>query len=226
MSRIVIFANGELAHPQQVRALIRPDDEILCADGGTRHALALELKPAAVIGDLDSISDAERERLEGEGVTFRRHPRDKDETDLELALRHALERAPSAIVIIGALGKRLDHTLGNIGLLADPALAGSDVRLDDGLEEVLLCRRQAEIRGKPGELVSLIPWGGAARGIFTTGLKWRLRSETLHPAKTRGVSNEMLEPVAHISLSSGLLLVIHRRQTQAENRKQQEERIP
>lgn len=226
MSRIVIFANGELAHPQLVRAVIRRDDEILCADGGTRHALALELKPAMVIGDLDSITEAERRRLEGEGVAFRKHPRDKDETDLELALRDALERAPSAILIIGALGERLDHTLGNIGLLADPALAGSDVRLDDGLEEVLMCRRQAEIRGNPGQLVSLIPWGGAARGIFTTGLKWRLRSETLYPAKTRGVSNEMLEHVAHISLSSGLLLIIHRRQTQAENRKQRKERNP
>src|SRR5512135_2629982 len=126
MSRIVIFANGELAHPQLVRALIRRDDEILCADGGTRHALALELKPATVIGDLDSITEAERRRLEGEGVAFRKHPRDKDETDLQLALHDALERAPSAILIVGALGERLDHTLGNIGLLADPALAGSN----------------------------------------------------------------------------------------------------
>ncbi|HEX8991644.1 MAG TPA: thiamine diphosphokinase [Anaerolineales bacterium] len=219
MPRIVIFANGKLDHPQQVHALIRPDDEILCADGGTRHALALGLSPAMVIGDLDSIAEPERMRLEAAGVRFRKHPRDKDETDLELALRYALERGPSTILIIGALGERLDHTLGNIALLADPSLAGSDARLDDGLEEVLLCRLQVEIQGKPGELVSLIPWGGAARGIRTTGLKWPLRDESLYPEKTRGISNEMLEHVARIRLSSGLLLIIHRRQTQAENRK-------
>jgi thiamine pyrophosphokinase len=226
MARMIIFANGELAHPQQVRSLIRPDDEIVCADGGTRHALALDLRPAMVIGDLDSLADAERRRLESAGVAFRQHPRDKNETDLELAIRYALERRPSAILIIGALGERLDHTLGNIALLADPALAGSDARLDDGLEEVLLCRHEAYILGSPGELVSLIPWGGAARGIRTTGLKWPLRDETLYPEKTRGISNEMLEHDARVSLNSGLLLIIHRRQTQAENRTQQEERIP
>lgn len=218
MSRTVIFANGVLAEPARVRALIQPSDVILCADGGFHHALALGLRPNVVIGDLDSIAALDQESIRSAGITVLRYPQDKDETDLELALRHALEQGSSAILIIGALGKRLDHTLGNIGMLVDPALASLDVRLDDGLEEVLLCRREARIRGAAGDLVSLLPWGGPVHGIRTAGLKWPLLDGTLLPERTRGVSNEMLGESAAVQLVSGLLLIIHRRQTQAQNR--------
>jgi thiamine pyrophosphokinase len=91
-----------------------------------------------------------------------------------------------------------------------------DIRLDDGLEQVFFCRSQAEIRGHPGDIVSLIPWGATAvQGVRTEGLRWALQAETLYPDKTRGISNEMLEASAHIRISAGLLLVIHRRQAQS-----------
>ncbi len=218
MSRIVIFANGLLADPERVRAMIGPSDEIVCADGGTRHARSLGLRPDMVVGDLDSISAADRESILSARVEIVPHPRDKDETDLELALDEALKKPSSGILIVGALGKRLDHTLGNIGMLADPALAGRDVRLDDGLEEVLICRGQAQVEGERDDLLSLLPWGGPVTGIRTEGLKWPLHGETLFPEKTRGVSNEMLGETATVHVTTGLLLIIHRRQTQTENR--------
>ena len=88
-----------------------------------------------------------------------------------------------------------------------------DICLDDGVEEVLFCRDQAEVHGRSGDIVSLIPWSGAVQGIQTQGLRWSLNHETLYPEKTRGVSNEMLGDSASISIGSGLLLVIHRRQS-------------
>lgn len=216
-SRIVIFANGVLVDPFRIRSLIRPSDVILCADGGTRHALALGLHPSLIIGDLDSLSEADRNSLQVAGVAVQTHSRDKNETDLELALREAVARKTSSILIVGALGRRLDHTIGNIAMLSDPALSALDVRLDDGFEEVFFCRSQVDIEGGTGDLVSLLPWGGAAEGIRTEGLKWPLHGEALYPEKTRGISNEMLGNTARISLVSGLLLIMHRRQTQAEN---------
>lgn len=224
MPRIIIFANGALPDPQKVRPLIRPDDLVVCADGGSRHAFALGLTPHMVIGDLDSIHWQDWARVQSDAVPVRRHPHDKNETDLELALQYALEQSPSSIVVVGALGKRLDQTLGNLALLTSPALASIDVRLDDGLEEAFFCRGRAQVEGTPGDIVSLIPWGAPVEGVTTNGLKWPLRAETLYPNKTRGISNEMLETTASMTIASGLLLVLHRRQSQAEIGKIEAER--
>ena len=210
--RAIIFVNGHLPDFEAARCLIRPDDFLIAADGGTCHALALGLLPSIVIGDLDSLTPDDRQRLEGSGVEIRQYPPDKNETDLELALRTALEADYRSILILAALGDRLDQTLGNLALLTAPSLVEVDVRLDDGVEEAYFVRTQADIQGCPGDTVSLIPWGGLSEGVTTEGLRWPLRGETLRPDKTRGMSNEMLAEIATISLKSGLLLVIHRRQ--------------
>jgi len=212
MQRILIFANGEIPRLENARLLLHADDYTICADGGTRHALALGLKPNLVIGDMDSIDNGQWQKLKDAGVPIELFPRDKNETDLELALDHAIELEPKVILIIGALGGRLDQTFGNTALLSDARLSAVDVRLDDGVEEIFFCRTQEEVRGRSGDVVSLIPWGNPVHGVQTQGLKWQLHSETLFPEKTRGISNEMSGEVASIKIESGLLLVIHRRE--------------
>ncbi len=213
MPRILIFANGVLPDLQKARLLVKSDDFIICADGGTRYALDLGLDPGLVIGDFDSLGPEESEKAERAGAQIIRYPHDKNETDLELALYHALELKPSSIVILAALGNRLDQTLGNIALLSDSRLGELEVRLDDGLEEAFFCRSKSELHGKAGDIVSLIPWGGRVNGVRTEGLKWPLENEILYPQKTRGISNELLGNSAIVNLSSGLLLIVHRRVT-------------
>jgi thiamine pyrophosphokinase len=211
LQRILILANGELPDLTKARSLVRTGDSVICADGGTRHALALGLRPDLIIGDLDSADPAAVQKFREEGVNIETHPRDKNETDLELAINRAIEMRPKEIVIIAALGGRLDQTLANITLLTDPRLSTFDMRLDDGVEEILLCRERADVHGGAGDLISLIPWQGPVSGIQTEGLKWPLRHETLYPDKTRGISNEMIGEIASISRESGLLLIVHRR---------------
>lgn len=211
MQRIIIFANGELPDLKKVRALLLPDDYIICADGGTRHALALNLKPDLVIGDMDSIQKNQWQKLQKSGISVELFSRDKNETDLELAVTRAVEMNPEQIIIVAALGGRLDQTLGNITLLANPQLSAFDIRLDDGMEEIFLCRDQVQVHGRSGDIVSLIPWQGDASGVTTKDLKWRLDQETLYPDRTRGISNEMTGNTASISIGSGLLLIVHRR---------------
>lgn len=206
--RIIIFANGNLPNPEKARGLIRPDDVILCADGGTRHAIDLGLTPNVIIGDLDSTTFDLRPLTE-KGTQVIQHPADKNETDLELAISHALTLSPSQILILAALGGRMDQTLGNIALLSDLRLATFDVRLSDGVEEVFFCRDQAKVEGRSGDIVSLIPWQGEVTGVFTENLRWHLHYETLYPDKTRGISNEMTADVAIVSITSGLLLITH-----------------
>ena len=211
MPRILIFANGTLPDLETIRSLIRPDDLIIAADGGTRHVLALGLTPAAIIGDLDSLPEADQRRVESAGARLVRYSQDKDETDLELAIGYALRSAPEAVLLIGAMGGRLDQTLGNLSLLSGSSLAALDIRADDGVEEVFFCRSQVEIHGQSGDIISLLPWGGAVEGVRTEGLKWPLRNETLYPHKTRGISNQLLGEPAKVEIASGLLLVVHRR---------------
>jgi len=209
MSRIIIFANGSLPSPEKARTLIRPDDFILCADGGTRHALALGLTPNVVIGDLDSVTEEERRRMKELDVEIIQHPVDKNETDLELAINHALNLNPKSILILAALGGRMDQTLANIALLSSLQLVTFDIRLTDGVEEIFFCRDQAQIKGRSGDIVSLIPWQGEVSGVFTENLRWHLHHEMLYPEKTRGISNEMTADVATVTIKSGFLLIVH-----------------
>jgi thiamine pyrophosphokinase len=207
VKRIIIFANGDLPDLEKARTLLRDDDFIIAADGGTRHALAVGLIPNVIVGDLDSLpANFEISKFDNEVILY---PQDKNETDLELAIQHAMTLNPEQIIILAALGGRLDQTLGNIALILHPS--SIILRLDDGIEEVFFCRDQAQINGSVGDLVSLLPWQGEVTGVVTTNLKWPLRDEVLYPHKTRGISNEMLGDTASVQIKSGLLLVVHRR---------------
>jgi len=211
LKRILIFANGVLPNLKAARSLLLDGDFIIAADGGTHHVLALGRLPDVVLGDLDSISSGERRKVEEAGVEILEYPQDKNETDLELAIEHALSKSPAQIIIVAALGRRIDQTLGNMSLLTDSRLQSMDTRLDDGVEEILLCRDQVRVKGRRGDLVSLIPWEGEVKGVFTENLKWPLNGESLFPNRTRGISNEMLGEGASIRIDSGSLLIVHRR---------------
>jgi thiamine pyrophosphokinase len=221
MKRIIIFTNGELPDLNKAHVLLHSDDYIICADGGTQHALALALQPNLIIGDMDSLEKGQLEKLQKSGVSIELYPRDKNETDLELAINRAIELNPTQIVIMAALGGRLDQTLANITLLTDSRLStlrlssgqAFDIRLDDGVEEIFICRDQVQVHGRSGDLVSLIPWQGAVSEVETLNLKWPLYKETLYADKTRGISNEMTDDTASISIGSGLLLIVHHRQS-------------
>jgi thiamine pyrophosphokinase len=209
--RAIIIAGGVVAESDGWKRWIDDGDWILGADGGAARALAWGMTPHVVIGDMDSLPEEDRAVLEDRGSKFVEHPRAKDETDLELALAYAVEHGAREIVIFGALGGRLDHTLANILLLALPALQGVRARVVDGDQEALLLRSGgvAVLQGRPGDLVSLLPLAGDAGGVTTRGLAWALEGETLRLGFSRGVSNEMTGDEARIALQDGLLLVVH-----------------
>lgn len=209
--RAMIFVNGELPHPQAAQALLGVDDLLIAADGGARHLLGMGINPHVLIGDLDSLTDEEVQQMASAGVKILRYPADKDWTDLELALRYAIDSGCRVIRLIGALGGRLDQTLGNILLLANPTHTDLDMGLDDGVEEVRLVREHLELDGEPGEIVSLLPLEQSVQGVRTLGLRWALNNETLQRHETRGISNEMLGTRAEVFIKSGLLLAVHTR---------------
>jgi thiamine pyrophosphokinase len=106
---------------------------------------------------------------------------------------------------------RLDHTIGNLLLLTLPALHAVEVRLVHESGEVFVARNYSPLKGTPGDYVSLLPISDRVEGVVTAGLRYSLHGETLHRGSTRGVSNELTESQAWITVSAGLLLVCHAR---------------
>jgi thiamine pyrophosphokinase len=212
MPRAILFANGDLPDPDLARQLIQPGDILIAADGGARHAASLGVVPSLIIGDFDSLSASELERFASAGATLERHPPAKDETDLELALDHAIRAGYSPILVLGAYGGRLDHSLGIFSLLSAPECITANVRADDGTTEAFFISTQAEIDGTAGDTVSLIAWGQPAEAVTTDGLEYPLNAETLSQFRTRGISNRMSAAQAKVSILSGLLLCVHIRQ--------------
>ena len=209
--RAIIFANGEFADPQGARDLLRPGDFIIAADGGTRHALAADVTPHVVIGDLDSLSPDEQARVETAGSQIIRFSPRKDETDLELALLHAVRQGATEIVILAALGGRLDQTIANVLLLSLPELSGLDVRIVGGLQTAFLIqggRGELLVEGQPGDTVSLIPLGGDAVGVTAEELEWPLSEDTMRFGPARGVSNVLTAQIARVRVRRGLLLCV------------------
>lgn len=190
---------------------------VVAADGGYARALGLALSPDALVGDLDSLEPGLAAAAEAAGTRVRRVPVDKDESDAELALLEAVELGASRVTVLGAFGgPRLDHALANLWLLAHPRLAGLDlVLLDAGARARLVTAPGPDggpvtcaLPGRPGAIVSLLPFGGDAVGVTTHGLRYPLRAEPLRSGPARGLSNVRLAEDAAVTLVSGRLLVV------------------
>jgi thiamine pyrophosphokinase len=184
---------------------------VVAADGGAHGATRLGFPIDLLVGDGDSIDPAELARLEASGVPIRRADRDKDESDTELAVLAAIELGAEDIIVVGGLGgRRLDHALANLGLLAHPALLGRSCVLLAAETRVSLLSGPAtrEVIGRIGDVVSLLPLGDGVTGVTTEGLKYRLRVEPLPVGPARGLSNVRATEAARVTVVTGRLLIV------------------
>jgi thiamine pyrophosphokinase len=191
-----------------VLAGLPADAWVIAADGGVAHAFALGLTVDEAVGDFDSATAGDLERVRADGGRIEAHPVAKDATDLELALRLALARRPRRVVVIGGHGGRFDHWLANAFLLAAPDFAGLELTARMGQAVLTVIRGSAVLSGAPGDLVSLLPVHGAARCVRTAGLRYPLADEDLPVGTTRGVSNVFVGTRATVSLAGGVLLAV------------------
>ncbi|GIV97326.1 MAG: thiamine pyrophosphokinase [Herpetosiphonaceae bacterium] len=210
----VIVADAPDTDISAFRPLVDCAQLRIAADGGARYLLALGVRPDLVIGDLDSLPEELLAALADQGTQIERHPAEKEETDLELALLRAVEQGASRMIVLAALGGRHDQHLANLLLLAHPQLQRREVMILDGSWEIRLISESVEITGRPGEIVSLLPLG-TAHGVTTEGLYYPLRDESLLLGPARGVSNILLGERARIIVREGLLWLFHCRDSPA-----------
>jgi thiamine pyrophosphokinase len=183
-------------------------DLIIAVDGGIRHLQKMNITPDILIGDLDSITTADLDWCRSRNVEIRKFPAEKDQTDFELALDHAISCSQGKLIVYGALGGRIDHTLVNIGLLSNPRYMDRDVRIITDREKVFFLRRKTAITGEMGLTISLIPWGEPATGVTTSGMQYPLMDENLFPDQSRGISNVICSESASIQFKEGKLLCV------------------
>jgi thiamine pyrophosphokinase len=206
-----VVSGAPLSVAGEIPEHVTGPDKVVVADGGAALTVALGQTPDLLVGDFDSIEPTLLEDWKRAGVEYQRYEHHlKSETDTELAALAALRWKPQEIVIIGAIGGRVDHTLANVLLLTHPALARTDVRIVEGNEELFLAKPRTwnRVTGSPGDTLSLLPLGGDARGVTLKGLAYPLQNETLSRGRGRGVSNVLLAGEAGVRHERGVLLVI------------------
>ncbi len=186
-----------------------PHDLVIAADSGLDLAESLGLSVDLVIGDMDSVSAKALHRAESAAIDVERHPRAKDRTDLELAMSEAVARGASAIHVMVGAGGRLDHAAANLAVMASPEWGDVAVSGTVGESSVWVARRELQLMLPVGETLSLLPIGGPALGVTTSGLEWQLDGEDLGPYSARGVSNVVVATPVIIRVASGVLLAVN-----------------
>lgn len=201
MARTVLIVAGGVASAEEAREAAKGADFIIAADGGFSLASRAGLRVDLLVGDMDSLDPLPQD------VPTLKFPAEKDATDLELALDYARAMNPERILVVGAFGARLDHTLANANLLEKYDLPV--VLFHQGFR-VYLVVDELEIPAALGDLVSLIPLSAEVQGIFTWGLRYSLQDGVLFRASTRGVSNEVVGLPCGVRVREGKLLLIHK----------------
>lgn len=179
---------------------------VIAADGGLLNARAAGLVPDLLIGDFDSL-----DRPLPEGIPVTRHPVEKDDTDMLLAVREGIARGCDEFLLLGGTGGRIDHTVANLQTLAFLALRGCRGWLIGRDCAITVVRSLTLPDDPPFEIgagkLSVFAYGGAAEGVTLTGLKYSLSGARLDPFFPIGVSNEYGGGEASVTADAGLLLV-------------------
>lgn len=203
--RALVIAHGELPSPALATSFAARAQLVVAADGGLRRALACGIIPDAIVGDLDSTREVDREVVPPERF---HHDDDVNTTDLQKAIAFCVARGFRRVDVIAAGGGRPDHAFANLSVI--PLNRGiADVRIVDDFFEIRLVDGSITFEAEPGTVVSLVAIG-ACEGVTTSGLRWELDDYPL-TFSPYGVHNEVARPPVTVSVVKGDLLLFQGR---------------
>lgn len=177
---------------------------VIACDAGYIHAQRADVVPDVIVGDFDSyIGDI------SDGIEVVRTVPEKDETDTMMALKLALERGYKKIMMVGALGGRIDHMLANISLTAFAAEKGADLQIVDSHHQIFAVRNaKKRVPRSEWRNLSVFAFDTKCEGVTLKGVKYTLKEAVLSNTFALGVSNEFAAPTAEIQVKSGTLIVV------------------
>jgi thiamine pyrophosphokinase len=206
-TRILIFTGGELS--TGFLNEVQEGDFIIGADRGALFLIEHGIKPDLSVGDFDSIPPEQMDRVHSmSGKVIDCDPIDKNLTDTELAFELAMERSPESIMILGATGTRLDHTLANIHMLIRGLQHHIPCTILDENNFITLTGSSCIVENKGFTYVSLLPLTTEVTGIYLEGFQYPLQDATLRLGQSLGVSNRLAEEKGTVRIEGGLLLII------------------
>ncbi len=201
MMNVVILCDGNPPRPEQLKEALKHSSLFIAADGGAFIAKSMGVEPEIIIGDLDSYSKTGKEQA---SVI---HDPDQETNDLEKALAYAFKKEGKNVVVFGATGKRLDHTLKNLSVLKQFNHQFETLVFKDKYSVVFLLPKNFETELPLQTTVSLFPLSGKVEGVTTTGLKYAMSNGTLENGIQDGSSNLTTEKKIEIVHKKGDLLI-------------------
>ncbi len=203
MRRCVIIGGADIGRYDRVRGYLRQDDFYICCDSGLKHRAGLGVVPDLIVGDFDS---HENPHLDIETIVL---PCEKDDTDTVFAVKEALKRGFEKFLLVGVIGGRLDHTLGNVSILLMLDAQGKKaVAVDDFSELEVVSGQSAQIEDRY-PYFSLLNISGTARDVTIRDAKYPLEGAEITCEYQYGVSNEPLPgKTAVVTVGRGRLLLI------------------
>ncbi|MCR4435889.1 MAG: thiamine diphosphokinase [Clostridiales bacterium] len=208
--KAVIVCNGDIEDYTYYKKYFEEAGLVICVDGGARHLRKLGIVPHVLLGDFDSISEADLSFFKNSVAEIIKFPVEKDKTDTELAVAYAVEKGCSSLFIIGGIGSRIDHSLANVFLLKKAVDMGVKGFIVNESNEITLIKDRIELSREEAK-VTLLPLFEKVEGVTTKGLYYPLTDATLEMGWTWGVSNEFDSELAEVTVKKGYLLVIKSR---------------
>lgn len=203
MKRSVVVGGAGIKNYARIKAEIREDDYIICCDSGLKHVSGLGVKPSLIVGDFDS---HENPRLDIETIVL---PCEKDDTDTVYAVKEAIKRGFTEFLLVGVIGERLDHTLGNLYILDHLDGLGLKGSIIDDYSVCSIVSKEPEYIDASYEYFSLLNITGSAKGITVENAKYPLDNGEIPCSYQYGVSNEVLPgKTAKVTVKEGKLLLI------------------
>ncbi len=204
MKKCCIFCSVTIENYDYIKDILKPDDYIICADGGIYHAIKLGLTPNLIAGDFDSFSgeipfDCEIIRLNQQ----------KDETDTLFCIKKAIDLGYKQIIVFGAIGKRLDHTFANIQCLEYGKENGANIELIDEKSRFFVIKDEEYIGiSEQDKIISVFSLSEKSYDVSLEGLKYQLCNVVLENKYPIGISNEFCKENYKIKVKKGSLLII------------------
>ncbi|SMP46918.1 thiamine diphosphokinase [Anoxynatronum buryatiense] len=206
--RILVVTNGDVDDLAYLEEQANVHDMIICVDGAVRHLRPIGITPSILAGDLDSISAEDLQWVEEHHIPLLRYETRKDYTDTELALLHAIEKGARHVTMTGAIGSRIDHTLGNIFLLKLLWNRQVEGTIESETVEMRIIGKEVNPSWRSGETVSFIPISNMVTGLTLLGFEYPLNRATIHLGSSRCISNVIASDCPVIRVEKGLLLAI------------------
>ena len=203
MRRCVVVGGADINNYEYIKTRITENDYVVFCDSGLKHMKELGVTPSLIVGDFDSYNNP---NLDVETIVL---PCEKDDTDTVFAVKEAINRGYDEFLLIGVIGARLDHTLGNVSILLYlESLSKKGVIIDDYSEMEIVSKEPAFIDDSYA-FFSLLNITGIAKGVTIRNAKYPLDKAEITCEYQYAVSNEVLSgKTAEVSVQNGKLLLI------------------